>query len=74
MNRVPNGVTYESQEPQRLYFDVAHAVNPISLAALMKFAPTTQLLFGTDFPPERIESTTEPLAPMAAPRGCGAGH
>jgi 6-methylsalicylate decarboxylase len=67
MNRVPNGVTYESQEPQRLYFDVAHAANPISLGALMKFAPTTQLLFGTDFPPESIESTTDPLAAMGLP-------
>ena len=33
MNRVPNGITYESQEPQRLYFDIAHAANPIFLAA-----------------------------------------
>jgi predicted TIM-barrel fold metal-dependent hydrolase len=62
MSRAPNGPTYESQQPQRFYFDIAHAANPISLGALMKFVPPSQLLFGTDFPPESIESTSEPLA------------
>jgi predicted TIM-barrel fold metal-dependent hydrolase len=59
MERVPNGVMAELQ---RLYFEVAHAAFAMPLAALMKFVPPTQILFGTDFSAEPIESTTGPLA------------
>ena len=45
--RVPNGVDYELR---RLYFDIAQVSNPVSMAALLKFVPATQLMFGSDFP------------------------
>ena len=31
------------------------------MAALLKFAPVPQILFGTDYPIERIESTIDEL-------------
>ena len=45
--RVPKGAAYELR---RLYYDVANSVNPSSMAALMNLVPTSQLLFGSDFP------------------------
>ena len=45
--RIPNGAL---NELRRLYYDVANSVNPSSMAALMKLVPTSQLLFGSDFP------------------------
>lgn len=45
--RIPNGVAYELK---RLYFDVVSVCNPVSMAALLKFVPTTQLMFGSDMP------------------------
>jgi predicted TIM-barrel fold metal-dependent hydrolase len=46
-DRVPNGVSYELR---KLYYDVANSTNPSSMAALMNLAPTSQMLFGSDFP------------------------
>ena len=46
-DRVPNGVPYELK---RLYYDVANSTNPSSMAALMNLVPTSQMLFGSDFP------------------------
>ncbi len=57
-DKIPNGVMYELQ---RLYYECAHATYPVSLAALLKFAPAGQLLFGTDFPAEPMESTLREL-------------
>ena len=45
----PKGVFYELQ---KLYYEVAHAAYDAPMAALMKFAPPSQYLFGTDFPAE----------------------
>ena len=45
--KIPNGVL---PELQRLHFDTAQSANPYALSSLMKLAPVTQLLFGTDFP------------------------
>jgi predicted TIM-barrel fold metal-dependent hydrolase len=46
-DRVPNGVSYELK---KLYYDVANSTNPSSIAALMNLVPTSQMLFGSDFP------------------------
>ena len=43
---------------RRLYYEIGHASFPWIIAGLMKFAPVTQFLFGTDFPVEPYESTT----------------
>jgi predicted TIM-barrel fold metal-dependent hydrolase len=63
-DRAPNGVMYELQ---RLYFDVAHASDPVPLGALMKFVPTSQILFGTDFPQESIATTSDELLKSGLP-------
>lgn len=55
---IPNGVI---PELQKFYFDVAHATFPYPLAALLKLALPTHILFGTDFSPEPIESTVDEL-------------
>jgi len=44
---VPNGVLYELK---RQYYDTASASNPISLSAIMSLVPSSQILFGSDFP------------------------
>jgi len=53
---VPNGVVHELR---RLYYDVANATNPSSLAALMNLAPASQLLWGTDYPYRNINLTAD---------------
>jgi len=57
-SRIPNGVLYELQ---RLNFEVAHATYPMPLAALTKFVPPSQILFGTDFPAEPMATTVDEL-------------
>ena len=46
-SNVPNGVAYELR---RQYYDIASASNPTSLTALMSVVPSSQVLFGSDFP------------------------
>jgi predicted TIM-barrel fold metal-dependent hydrolase len=57
-DKIPNGVFYELP---KLYYGCAHAVYPAAMAALLAFAPTSQLLFGTDWPAEPMESTLDEL-------------
>jgi predicted TIM-barrel fold metal-dependent hydrolase len=57
-DKIPNGVMYELK---RLYYECAHATYPVSLAALLKFAPSSNILFGTDYPAEPMESTLREL-------------
>jgi predicted TIM-barrel fold metal-dependent hydrolase len=46
--RLPNGFMYELK---KFYYDVAGAANPGAIASLMKLVTSSQVLFGTDFPP-----------------------
>jgi 6-methylsalicylate decarboxylase len=45
--KLPKGAIYELQ---RFYYDTAQAFNPYTLPSFKKFVPTSQILFGTDFP------------------------
>jgi predicted TIM-barrel fold metal-dependent hydrolase len=53
-SRVPNGVFYELR---KLNYDIANATSPSSLAALMNLVPTTQILWGSDFPYRPVSPT-----------------
>jgi len=53
-SRVPNGVLYELR---KLNYDIANATNASSLAALMNLVPTTQMLWGSDFPYRAVGPT-----------------
>jgi predicted TIM-barrel fold metal-dependent hydrolase len=46
-SKLPNGVLYELK---KFYYDTAQANHPGALAALLKLAPVSQILYGTDFP------------------------
>lgn len=46
-SQVPNGVLYELK---RQYYDTAGASNPTSLSALLSVVPSSQVVFGSDFP------------------------
>jgi predicted TIM-barrel fold metal-dependent hydrolase len=46
-DRLPKGVSYELK---KLYYDVANSTNPSSMAALMNLVPSSQMLFGSDYP------------------------
>ena len=45
--KLPSGVMYELR---KFYYDTAQGNHPGALAALMKIAPVSQVLYGTDFP------------------------
>ena len=55
----PKGVFYELQ---KLYYELAHAAYAAPMAALMNFAPSSQYLFGTDFPAEHPHNEQVELA------------
>jgi predicted TIM-barrel fold metal-dependent hydrolase len=44
---VPNGVEHELR---RFYYDTAQVAHPMALASLTRLVPTSQIVFGTDFP------------------------
>jgi len=54
----PNGVWAELR---KLYYEVAHGTWRQNLLALKEFVPLSQVLFGTDFTPEPIETTVREL-------------
>jgi len=62
--RVPKGPMFELQ---KLYYEVAHATYPYPMAALRSFAPSSQILFGTDYPLEPIETTHVELGKLRLP-------
>jgi predicted TIM-barrel fold metal-dependent hydrolase len=59
---VPNGIEYELK---RLHYETANAAYPPNMAALLKFVPLSQIMFGTDYP---YVAVTENVADLA---GCG---
>jgi len=65
---IPGGSAGALEELRKLYFEVAHATFGPPLAAMMKLAPSTQYLWGTDFPVWPYETTVGPLydTPMPA--------
>jgi len=46
-SQVPNGVMYELK---RQFYDTASASDPTALTAIMSVVPSSQILFGSDFP------------------------
>jgi predicted TIM-barrel fold metal-dependent hydrolase len=59
--RMPDGAIAEFR---KLYFDIVSATNPPGMAALMKLTTAAQLLFGTDVPYVRAETTVTDLATL----------
>jgi len=57
---VPNGVEYVLK---KFYYDTAQASNPEAMGALLRLVPSTQVLFGTDFP---YRKGTDNVAGLAA--------
>lgn len=58
MQWIPNGVW---PELRKFHYEIAHGAWRQNLLALKEFVPTSQVLFGTDFTPEPIESTVREL-------------
>jgi predicted TIM-barrel fold metal-dependent hydrolase len=55
---LPNGLYAELR---KWYYDIAHASFPWPFAAMKAFMPESQILFGSDYSPEPIESTVNEL-------------
>ena len=62
---LPNGLYAELR---KWYYDVAHATFKWPYAAMKAFMPESQILFGTDYAPEPIESTVDQLPGLKLPR------
>jgi len=57
-DKVPNGVDYELK---RLYYEIAGSANRPAIAALTNLVPTSQILFGSDYPWGRIGMTADAM-------------
>lgn len=55
---MPNGIVTELR---KLYFDVVSVTNPPAMSAILNVTSTARLLFGSDLPFMRIESTVSEL-------------
>ena len=53
-SRVPNGVIYELK---KLHYDIANATSTSSLSALLNLVPTSQIVWGSDYPYRPIGPT-----------------
>jgi predicted TIM-barrel fold metal-dependent hydrolase len=62
---LPNGLYAELR---KWYYDIAHASFPWPYAAMKAFMPESQILFGTDYAPEPMESTVNQLPELDLPR------
>jgi predicted TIM-barrel fold metal-dependent hydrolase len=62
---LPRGVFHEIA---KLYYECAHATYQAPFAATMKVAPSTQYLFGSDFPLEAYETTVKYMPELKLPR------
>lgn len=59
-NAIPGGSAGALEELRKLYYEVAHATFPPPLAALSKLVPSSQYLWGTDYPVWPYETTVDP--------------
>jgi predicted TIM-barrel fold metal-dependent hydrolase len=57
--RLPNGVM---PELQKLHYDTAQSAHVWAMASLTRLVPTSQILFGTDYPYRTAEETARGLA------------
>ena len=62
--QAPNGVLYELE---RQYYDTASASSPPALSALMNLVPSSQIVFGSDFPFLSAEETVTDLMHSGLP-------
>jgi predicted TIM-barrel fold metal-dependent hydrolase len=60
----PQGLPYEFQ---RLHYETANSAYAPTMAALMKFVPASQILFGTDFPYIAVADNVERLGKLEIP-------
>ena len=49
-------------ELRQFYYDTAQASNPVAMASLTKFIPTSQIVYGTDYPYRTAAEHTKGLA------------
>jgi 6-methylsalicylate decarboxylase len=59
--KLPHGVDYELK---RLYYDIAVSGHRPAVAALTSLVPTSQILFGSDFPYRALGETSDSLAQL----------
>jgi predicted TIM-barrel fold metal-dependent hydrolase len=59
--KLPNGVDYELR---RQYYDIAVGGHRPAIAALTSYVPTSQILFGSDFPYRPLGETADTLPRM----------
>ena len=63
-DKVPNGFDHELK---RLYYEIANSAYKPSMAAITNMVPTSQIMFGTDFPLVAIDDTANGLRSLGLP-------